>query len=299
MVKKPFTYRQGIAADIPVRTLQSDEFCQLLWGIYLHSSVKQDGLTRARAVACALPSQAFVSHLTAARLWGAVVPHSPRLHGSVPRGLPRSSRAGLVVHSSARAPQTFHGLRVTSAVDTFLDCATLLDLVDLVILGDSLVRKCRTTPEKLVAWCGEARGRGSRSAREAAALVRAGVDSPMETRARLLRVFSGLPELETDIRFHDEQGEVVRRIDAGDRATRTAVEYDGRQHITREENWEADIERREEFEDRRWRIVTLVSKDIFVTPGDTVARLRRVFRERGMLLGRPRDDWRRHFPGRV
>lgn len=297
-VAKPFTYREGRDAGISARTLQSAEFRQIAWGIYVHSRVTVDGLTEARAIKRALPDHAFVSHLTAARLWGAVVPHTPHLHASVPRGHHRSSRTHLVVHSSTRDPVTFRGLRVTSGVDTFLDCATLLDLVDLVILGDGLVKKGRTTTERLVAACAAARGRGARRAREAAALVRSGVDSSMETRARLLRVLSGLPELETDIRFHDEQGILLRRLDAGDRKTRTAVEYDGRHHIERKETWEADIGRREEFEDQHWRIVTLVSKDIFTTPGATVERLRRIFRERGIPPGRPRDDWRRHFSER-
>lgn len=297
-VAKPFTYREGRDAGISARTLQSAEFRQIVWGVYVHSRVTVDGLTEARAIKRALPDHAFVSHLTAARLLGAVVPHTSRLHASVPRGHHRSSREHLVVHSSTRDPVDFRGLRVTSAIDTFLDCATLLDLVDLVILGDSLVKKRRTTPEQLLAGCAAARGRGVRRARKAAALVRSGVDSPMETRARLLRVLSGLPELETDIRFYDDQGNLQRRLDAGDRATRTAVEFDGRHHIEREETWEADIGRREEFEDKRWRIVTLTSKDIFTTPGETVKRLRRIFQQRGIPLGRPRDDWRRHFSGR-
>jgi len=266
--------------------------------VYVHARVKIDGLMEARAIDCALPDHAFASHLTAARVWGAVVPHTSHLHASVPRGRVRSSRANLVVHSSVREPVTFRGIRVTSAVDTFLDCARLLDLVDLVVLGDSLVKKKRTTPADLVAACEAASGRGARRAREAAALVRAGVDSGMETRARLLRVLAGLPELETDIRFYDDEGNLLRRLDAGDRSTRTAVEYDGRQHIDRQESWEADIERREEFEDEEWRIVSLVSKDIFVTPGKTVERLRRIFRKRGISVGSPRDDWCRHFPGR-
>lgn len=297
-VQRPFTYRRGITAGISARTLQSAEFHQLLWGVYVHARVTTDGLLEARAIACALPEHAFASHLTAARLWGAVVPHSSSLHASVPRDRARSSRSNLVVHASVRQPVIFRGLRVTSVVDTFLDCARLLELVDLVILGDSLVKKGRTTPADLVAGCQQASGRGVRRARQAAALVRAGVDSPMETRARLLRVLSGLPELDTDIRFYDEFGNLLRRLDAGDRRTRTGVEYDGRHHIERQENWEADIGRREEFEDEEWRIVSLVSKDIFVTPGRTVTRLRRIFRKRGIPVGRPRDEWRRHFPGR-
>ncbi|QDO88949.1 hypothetical protein FNH13_11970 [Ornithinimicrobium ciconiae] len=298
LVTQPFTHSRGREAGITTRALESPEFRKLLHGIYVHAKVNVDAVIEARAAVLAGARGAFVSHHTAARLWGGIVPHESRLHVSVPRGAARSTRRDMLVHASTRDPVSFRGMPVTSALDTFLDLARVLDLVDLVILGDSLVKKDRNTPEDLVSGCESAKGRGCRRAREAAGLVRSGVDSPMETRGRLLRVFSGLPELETDIRFYDEYGRLVRRLDAGDRASRTAVEYDGRHHIEREKNWEADIGRREEFEDAEWRIVSLVSKDIYATPGDTVERLRRIFRARGISVG-PRDDtWRRYFPGR-
>lgn len=297
-VRAPFTHQQARKAGISRRALESTEFRLLLRGVYIAASVEVSPVVQADATLLAARDGAFLSHHTAARLWGGVVPHTPYQHVSVPRGTPRSSRQDLVVHDSSRTPQTFRGLAVTSPADTFLDCATRLDLLDLVILGDSLARRGRLTPEQLVQRCQEATGRGARLARRAAGWVRSGVDSPMETRARMLRVLAGLPELETDIRFTDEHGTLLRRLDAGDRATRTAVEYDGRQHIDREKNWAADIGRREEFEDEQWRIVTLVSKDIFGTPEDTVRRLRRIFARRGIPMGRPSEEWRRYFPGR-
>ena len=94
-------------------------------------------------------------------------------------------------------------------------------------------------------------------------------------------------------------GNLRRRLDAGDRETRTAVEYDGRHHVAREEQWEADIGRREELEDDEWRIVTLTSKDIYKSPEETVERLRRIFRKRGMSVGPAKDEWRRYFPGQA
>lgn len=297
-IQVPFTYQQGLSAGISRRQLQSPRFRRLLQGIYVAASVEVDAVIEARAALWAVPAEGFASHDTAARLWGGIVPRTASLHASVPRGVSRPSRDGLVVHSSIRSPRLFRGVRVTSPSDTFLDCATLFPLVDQVILGDSLVRRGRITPEQLVRDCDEASGRGVRKARAAARLVRSGVDSPMETRARLLRVLAGLPELETDLRFSDDLGELVRRLDAGDRATKTGVEYHGRQHIERERHWEEDIGRREEFENGEWRIVTLVSRDIFITPGRTVARLRHIMVMRGMRVGPPSDDWRRHFPGK-
>lgn len=294
----PFTYRQARDRGLTRGRLLSDDYVQLLHGVYVRADVKVDGYVAARAILLVAQPGAFLSHHSAARLWGGVVPDHSLAHVSIPAGRGRSTRRDVVVHSSSRVPTRFRGQPVTTAVDTFLDLAAYLELVDLVILGDSLVRRSRCAPKDLVEAAAAGSGRGIRLARRAAGLVRAGVDSPMETRSRMLRVLSGLPELETDLRFYDGQGQLVRRLDAGDRATLTAVEYDGRHHVQREEQWEADLLRRDEFEDQEWRIVTLVSKDIYTTPGRTVDRLARIFRRRGLTVGPRSHEWRRHFHGR-
>ena len=119
---------------------------------------------------------------------------------------------------------------MTTAEDTFLDLAGELGLVDLVVLGDALVRRRRTTVTKLVAAAAQASGRHVALARRAAGLVRAGVDSPMESRLRMLLVLAGLPEPVVNHTEHDDRGWWVRRFDLSYPAARVAVEYDGRQH---------------------------------------------------------------------
>lgn len=294
----PFTAQAARAAGLSRRRLEAS-CTQLVRGIYVRSTGAPDILTHARAALLVAASpHAFVSHQLAARLYGAVVPSTSDLHVSVPPGTKRRRRDGVVVHSSARRSTIFRGVPVTLPAETFLDLARLLDLVELVVLGDSLVRRGRCSPAHLQSAAADFTGRGARRARRAAGLVRSGVDSPMETRSRMLRVLSGLPELETDIRFYDDSGRLRRRLDAGDRRTLTAVEYDGRHHVQREEQWEADLGRREQLEDEDWRIVTLISGHIYISPGTTVDRLRRIFRQRGIPVGPPRDEWRRFFPGR-
>lgn len=295
---QPFTYRQGRTAGISRRKLESSAYRRLLTNVYVNSEVPVDALVEAKAALLAAQPGAFVTLHTAARLWGGVVPHSHLAHVGVPTGHGRKNREDLRTGWSSRTPVRFRGVRTTSAVDTFLDLASCLHLVDLVILGDSLVKRRRTTPAGLVEATHRASGRGIRVARRAAGLVRTGVDSPMETRSRMLRVLSGLPELQTDIRFYWPNGDLRRRLDAGDRATKTAAEYDGRQHVERVGQWESDVLRREEFEDEKWRIMTLVSKDIFVSPGLTIDRMATLFASRGMQMGPRKDEWRRYFPGR-
>ena len=117
-----------------------------------------------------------------------------------------------------------HGLPMTSPTQTFLDLAGDLDLVDLVVLGDSLVRAGVATPDDLVAAAAGYRGRHARLARRAAAYVRQGVDSPMESRLRMLLVLAGLPEPVVNHALRDETtGRVRYRLDLSYPQWRIAV----------------------------------------------------------------------------
>ena len=183
-------------------------------------------------------------------------------------------------------------------MQTFLDLAHQLSLVDLVVLGDSVVRRRRTTPEELVSATRERRGPYSRLARRAAALVRAGVDSPMETRLRLLIVFAGLPEPEVDHRVHDDDGTLLRRYDLTYLPFPHIIEYDGRQHAESDEQWLTDLGRDEALDDARIRRLVIVSRDIYSTPAATLARITKAMRAAGMPVPRLNDEWRRYFPSR-
>ena len=295
---QPFLYRQGIRAGIPRRRLATDAFQRLLPGVYIAAGAPRDAVTEARATLLAAGPRAFLSHFQAARLYGGVVPSTEVLHASVPGQAHRSRRPEVVVHASSRTPTTFRGLPVTSPEDTFVDLASHLSLVDLVVLGDSLVRRARTTPRRLVQASAAAPASSRRRALRAAELVRAQVDSPMETRSRLLVVLAGLPEPEVNVCFLDEHGELRRRLDMAYRKNRLGLEYDGRQHAESQAQWEAGVARREEFDGAGWRIITLLAKDIYRTPAQTLDRIISAMHGAGMTVPSRLDDrWRRHFPG--
>ncbi len=294
---QPFRLRDAVAAGYSRRFLGSGAFVRLLPGIAIRASAPQDARTAAQAVLLVAGRGAFVSHHQAAQLWGALAPDSDVLHASVTGNRHRSRRPQVCVHKSSRRPVRFRGIALTSPEDTFVDLAGHLSLVDLVVLGDSLVKRRRTTPDRLVSAADVAPKRLRRRALHAAEFVRQDVDSPMETRSRLLIVLAGLPEPAVDIRFYDDDDNLRRRLDMGYRAHRLAVEYDGRQHAESPEQWESDVLRREEFDDSDWRIVTLLAKDIYRTPGATLERLVRAMRKQGMDVSVTSDEWRRHFPG--
>jgi len=141
--------------------------------------------------------------------------------------------------------------------DTFVDLAADLTLVDLVVLGDSLVRRGLLAPRDLAAAAELAHGRGVRAARRAARLVRLGVDSAMETRLRLLLGQAGLPEPVVNLVIRDDVGTRLFRLDLAYPEVKVAIEYDGRQHAENRTQWVKDVGRREWFDGDGWRIVTV------------------------------------------
>jgi hypothetical protein len=66
--------------------------------------------------------------------------------------------------------------------------------------------------------------------RRSASLARKGVDSPQETRLRLLLVLAGLPEPRVNLLLRGRDGSWRRRYDLAYELLRLIIEYDGRQH---------------------------------------------------------------------
>lgn len=176
--------------------------------------------------------------------------------------------------------------------------ATYLPLLDLMVLGDSMVRRTAATPADLVVAASATRGRNARLARRVARLVRADVDSPMETTTRLLIALAGLPEPVVNHVIRDVDGALRRRLDMAYVEARLAVEYDGRQHAESNVQWQVDVGRREELDGDGWRMMVVMAKDIYRTPVHTVDRLRAAMRRAGIPIGAGSDEWRDHFPPR-
>jgi hypothetical protein len=301
----PFTPQQARKHGIDRGALLGPDFHRIMHGIYVSSAVPITFELTARAVLDLMDDDAHLSHFSAARFWKLWVPRDPRLH--VCRvGDRRHSRAGVTTHvctrhGAAREPGDVFirkGIAVTSPVGCFFELAAALPFVDLVILGDSLARQRRIRPEDLVTRALSYCGPGARRAREAARLVRAGVDSQMETRLRLLVVFAGLPEPRVNLKLRDEDGNVRRRIELVYEEFDLALEYDGEQHRETSDAWNDDIIRRDELASAGLRSVVVTKRGIFREPLVTVERVERALRDAGWTSDRrPRRDWRSHFPG--
>ncbi|MEP9385017.1 DUF559 domain-containing protein [Nocardioides cheoyonin] len=294
---RPFTRAAGIKAGLG-KALRTSAYRRILHGVYVSAATEVTPLLQAQAALLPFGARAWASHATAARVHGLPVPPLPADHVTVLDEKNRRNRDGIVCHLARNGLVVrIGGVAVAAPAQCFLELATLLPLVELVVVGDHMVRKGMVGLEELRAFCAKAAGPGAALARTAVGYVRERVDSPMETRLRMLIVLAGLPEPEVNALVGD--GLAFRKYDLSYRRSRTIVEYDGRQHAERVEQWESDLERREAIDDDEWRILVVISKGIYKTPGDTLARIHRVLLKRGEP-GVPRtlsDAWRPHFPG--
>jgi very-short-patch-repair endonuclease len=292
--QQPFSRAEARAAGISAKLLKSARYRRLFYDLYVSAEVVVTPVVRAKAILKICPPGSQASHFTAAELWGAIVPSQPLTHLSCPQPGVRSERRGVRCHR-------FRGIRISSPEQTFIDLACVLSLVDLVVLGDSLVRARRTTVDRLVDAVSTWSGWGSRPAARAVGFVRKGVDSPMESRLRMLIVLAGLPEPQVNRIVRDGSGNWDKRFDLCYPDLLLIIEYDGRQHADNDEQWDHDIDRREDLDGEGWRMIVIRSKGIYVEPQRTLERIADAMRARGAqnVPTRLRDDWRSHFPGRA
>lgn len=293
---RTFTAAEARAAGLQPYELSSPSYQRLFRGGYARADTDITEHDRLALALRMVSSATFGSHQSAAELLGGVVPESSDVHlGTHQRR--KVTSAGLRLHFFANQPELirFRGLLLTSGPQTFLNLARPFELVDLLILGDSLVRKSRATPDELRRFCAERSADGVGRAREAAELVRAGVESPNESRLRLLMVSAKLPEPVVNFPIINGRGFEMRRIDLAYPEFKLAIEYDGRHHIDRESQWRADVARREELESAGWRFVIVTAGDLFGDPAGVIRRIVTALRQAGCSVGDPDVSWRRHF----
>ncbi|WP_283997522.1 hypothetical protein [Arthrobacter sp. zg-Y1143] len=208
---------------------------------------------RCRPYADLLPD-AVVSHATAARLHGMVLPRrlaeEPVIHLSRPPGKSQSRRRHVVGHRLVLHPgeiTNILGLPVTSIARTWLDLGGMLTLEELIISGDQVVsehhrsfgprRVARVPLPELKRYIEGKSGIAHLSkCRTALGHLRAGVDSPPETRLRLMLAHDPhLPEFLPNVAICDVDGTPQVWVDLGCRKFRTCLEYEGAHHLTPEQ----------------------------------------------------------------
>jgi len=302
LMRGPFRRADAHRLGVSAKTLRGPQFRRVLRGVYVPATAPDTVQLRYDAARLVLPSGSVASHRTAAELWQLPLPRGTGLHFTVPT-VGRRSEAGVTSHTTRLGDdvQLLHGRALTSPQRTFADLAASrqpLGLVDLVILGDAAVRRRLFAPAELRAYVATMTGRGCRHARRAAALVRERVDSPMETRLRLLIVLAGLPEPEVNLRvfFADGSGWLATP-DLLYPALRIAIEYDGEHHRTDRNQWRDDKLRGRLLRDDGWEVLECTADDVFQRPALTLQWLldRLLARGAAELPPSAGDGWREHW----
>ena len=293
----PITRLEMRAAGKDVRLLRTKAYQSVFTSVYVRTdSLDED--SRIRAALHLHPEGAFASHFSAARIQLLPVPAHPFEHVTVFRHEDRRFRPGIKSHVTGRKRKVIEvrGMLVTDPITTFLELAGSLSLVDLVVLGDAIVRKYGIAPKRRLQAARRSNDYYAAVAARGASYVRKGVDSPMETRLRMLIVLAGLPEPATNVRLVNDDGTWRRRFDLCYPGIKLIVEYDGRQHAKDPAQWRRDLDRREEFDDEGYRIIVVTSEGIYIEPDRTLQRIRRQLVLRGWGdVPQLTEAWKEHF----
>ncbi|WP_426624057.1 DUF559 domain-containing protein [Leifsonia sp. McL0607] len=286
-----FSVSAAAAAGVSSARLRRSDLVAPFHGARV-SAAAFDGGFRSRCVAYRAvmqPTHCY-SHDTAAIIYGLSVPHwmheSTDLHVSALDGGRAPRGTGVRGHKSNLRAEEIHvhgGMRVPGVEQVMCQLASVLTIEELVVLGDSCVRRKNplSTHSRLTAAAQAARNRpGVGALRSALARVRADTDSPMETVLRLALVDAGLPEpvvnrpirIGSGIELHGDLVYVERRV---------VVEYDGDHHRTEARQYNRDIDRIWALEAAGWRVIRVNRSHLDNRAALAVARVRAALVEWG------------------
>lgn len=147
----PFQRRTALAAGVTPKQLRGPGYRVVLPGAYVSASTVVTPLVRVRAALLPYGDVAWASHASAARVHDLPIPTIAMEHVSVPRPGQRRRHQGVKVHVGGPSVRTrlVRGVRVSEPCRLFVEMAALVGLVDLVVLGDAMVRRGMVTPEAL------------------------------------------------------------------------------------------------------------------------------------------------------
>lgn len=262
-----FTVARARRLSVSRGRLRNPELEAPTRGVRRAATADPEPADHARAFASVLPDDVAFSHVTAARLHALPTP-KPWPGADEPldvmraRHRPPVRREGCRTHRGleSRKVTTVHGLRVTSALDTWCDLAGAWSEADLLALADDLLRRGIATPEVLLAAAVARAGRRHAGLLvPLARLARPGAASPAESLARWWFWTWGLPEPELNVAVHDHLGQWLATVDFRWRAQRVVGEYDGDVHRTDRRDWQQNKQRRASLEDAGWTYVDMTS----------------------------------------
>ena len=293
LADNPFPVRDALVAGVRPTRLFSADLARPFWGVRssLEDASTLEGTARAY-LSRAAPGH-FISHASAAGLWGIPLPRrfqdDPRLHASVSTEQRAPRGRGVIGHRLQLCDgdlTRIRGLRVTSMARTWCDLATILREEELVAAGDNLLwhrrpPSLRLEPAQLAWAVAHYPGRRGRPTLVSALpLLSDRADSPTESAMRVRMIRAGLPIPEVNLELFDERGRFLAMPDLCYPRFRLSFDYEGDHHRTDPGQWEKDISRVPRLEDAQWHH-TRISKADLADSTEFLTRTHRLLRSRG------------------
>jgi hypothetical protein len=280
-----FPFRTEDAAGLGVTRgrLAGPHYRSVFRGVHVAAAVPDSVELRADAALLLAAPGALLCGRTAALLRGLPIDDDGAVHLGVPPGVSRPlRRQGLCPHRDVptTGAAVRDGRRLVGVPEMWLGFAKEAaagpeGLIEVVALGDALLKRESCSVDELTAHIAASRWRpGVALARRALPLLRARVDSPMETRTRLVLIFAGLPCPVTGLDLYDDWGEWIGRPDLAYPELRLAFQYEGDDHRTNRRRWQKDIRRDEVLQEHGWYVMRVVADDVLRFPEVFVRRVR-------------------------
>ena len=276
--RAPFTLKQSDQLGVPRHRTKSADLRTPSRMIRVPKGGKISLVDRCRPYTD-LTNDGIISHLTAAHIHGFDLPRGFETQTAIDLSRPREAstprRKNVNGHRLVLTPEEIRdveGVPVTSIQRTWLDLADILALDDLVVVGDQIVcchhrtfgpiKRAMVPLDVLKSYVADKRKiPGLARARDALDLIRVGVDSPPETRLRLLLQRAGLPVFIPDFPINDVAGHPAVWPDLGCAEYATCVEYDGEHHLDPKQQ-SLDHERDALTTELEWHQAKIYSPDL-------------------------------------
>jgi hypothetical protein len=194
----------------------------------------------------------------------------------------------------------YDGYRVSDPASTWAMLADRLTVEQLVVLGDSFVRRDRIAGTSLaeappaMATIHELRtamDAGPRTGvarlRAALPLIRQGASSDLETLQRLAMRDAGLPEPELDVDVYDDTGKLLGCTEIVYSGRKIAIECEGDHHRVSRQQWNRDIEKYHAYMQNGWLVVRGTAQEIRYRRPVVADRARAALLQRGWKPGEP------------
>jgi hypothetical protein len=301
---RPFTASQALAAGVTravLRRLLRDHYIRrLVKGVFVAAQVPDSLMLRAQALHLVVPEDAVIVDWTAVWLYTGVLPPNqhlavppvsvfrPRGRGRLRNGLCSSGERSLTPDDVV----TFEGLTVTTPIRTAWDIGRLAPRDMAIGALDALLRMGDFSHEQLLA--GVERFRRQRGVVQLRALAPLADPRSQSTAESVLRLrwcdLPSLPRPEPQVPILDAHGREIYYLDLGVRELRFAVEYDGEEFHSSDEDLEHDrLRRRWIARNHGWVIEPVRKANVFGPTRDIEQILYRGVADARRRLGLPRS----------